>query len=155
MKITKDQLKSWAACREGYEWFLRRFPEGEAEYQDVLNALAEDDRPNDADWLMNHAGPDEQAVIEVEAIADCKYFYAAGRLIIKTSATVARRLRAGTGIKAGEGIEAGEDFGIFAGLRVRLSNWTIYARVVAKAKPNNLISGSWVEPASKSEQEAA
>ena len=43
MKITRDQLKGWGACRDGYEWFLRRFPDGEAEYQDVLNALAEDD----------------------------------------------------------------------------------------------------------------
>jgi hypothetical protein len=107
MKITKDQLKGWNACRDGYEWFLRRFPDGEAEYQDVLNALAEDDRPNDADWLMNHAGPDTQAVIEIEAIADCKHFFAAGRLVIKTSATVERRLRAGGGIEAGGGIKAG------------------------------------------------
>ena len=21
MKITKDQLKEWSACRKGYEWF--------------------------------------------------------------------------------------------------------------------------------------
>ena len=54
MKITKDQLKCWKACKDGYGWFLRRFPDGEAEYQDVLNALAEDDRPADADWLMSH-----------------------------------------------------------------------------------------------------
>ena len=275
MKITKDQLKGWNACRDGYEWFLRRFPEGEAEYQDVLNALAEDDLPDDADWLMDNAGPDLEAVLEVDVIADCKHFFAAGRLIIKTSATVWRRLRAGTGIeagtgidagwgikagkgikagegieagwgieagegikagwgieagtdieagedieagwgikagwgieagwgikagedieagegikagkgiKAGTGIKAGEDidagegikagkgieagtgiearwgieagkgFGIFAGFRVQLADWPIYAKVIAKAKPDNLISGFWVEPAAGSEKEAA
>ena len=215
MKITKDQLKGWAACRDGYEWFLSRFPDGEAEYQDVLNALAKDDRPTDAYWLMDHAGPDREAVLEVKVITDCKHFFAAGHLVIKTSATVAGRLRAGEGIeagrgieaggsikaggrikasgsikagwgieagwgikagwgieagwgikasgsietdgsiKAGEGIKVGEDikagdgFGIFAGLHTRLADWSIYARVIAKTKPHNLVSGSWVEPAAE------
>lgn len=177
MKITKDQLKCWKACKDGYGWFLRRFPDGEAEYQDVLNALAEDDRPADADWLMNHAGPDRESVLEVEVIADCKHFFASGRLVIKTSATVAGQLTAGDGIEAGTcinageginagtginaglgikagfgiesgcgGITAGDHFGIFAGLRTRLDEWSLYARVIAKTKPANLISGSWVEP---------
>ena len=113
MKITKDQIRTWNACRKGYEWFLRRFPDGEAEYQDVLNALAEDDLPSDADWLMNNAGPDREAVLEVEVIADCKHVFAAGRLVIKNGAAVTGRLRAGLGIEAGEGIEAG--WGIKAG----------------------------------------
>ena len=162
MKITMDQLKGWGACRDGYELFLRRFPDGEAEYQDVLNALAEDDRPDYAYWLMNHAGPDRESVIEVEAIADCKHFFAAGRLVIKNGAAVTGRLRAGLGIEAGEGIKAGwgieagegikagEGYGIFAGLRLRLSDWTLYAKVIAKDKPENLVSGSWVEPSAES-----
>jgi len=49
-------------------------------------------------------------------------------------------------IEAGEGIKAGEGFNIFAGLRLRLSDWTLYAKVIAKDKPENLVSGSWVEP---------
>ena len=84
MKITRDQLKGWGACRDGYELFLRRFPDGEAEYQDVLNALAEDDRPTDAYWLMNNAGPDREAV-RGGGIADRKHVFAAGRLVIKTA----------------------------------------------------------------------
>ena len=174
MKITRDQLKGWGACRKGYEWFLRRFPDGEAEYQDVLNALAEDDLPSDADWLMNNAGPDREAVLEVEVIANCKHLFAAGRLVIKNGAAVTGRLRAGWGIEAGEGIkagwgiEAGEGinagegikaglgikagwgYGIFAGLCLRLSDWTLYAKVIAKDKPENLVSGSWVEPSAES-----
>ena len=150
MKITKDQIRTWNACRKGYEWFLRRFPDGEAEYQDVLNALAEDDLPSDADWLMNNAGPDREAVLEVEVIADCKHLFAAGRLVIKNGAAVTGRLRAGWGIEAGEGIKAGDGFNIFAGLRLRLSDWTLYAKVIAKDKPENLVSGSWVEPSAES-----
>ena len=144
MKIINSQLKAWNASTERYEWFLRRFPEGEAEYQDVLNALAEDDLPSDAYWLMNNAGPDREAVLEVEVIADCKHVFAAGRLVIKNGAAVTGRLRAGLGIEAGEG------FNIFAGLRLRLSDWTLYAKVIAKDKPENLVSGSWVEPSAES-----
>ena len=99
MKITKTMLKKWNACAAGYRWFMRRFPEGEGEYQDALNALAEDGRPDDAHWLMNHAGADANAVIELDSI-DCKHFFAAGRLVIKSSVVVECYLRAGSGIKA-------------------------------------------------------
>ena len=55
-------------------------------------------------------------------------------------------ITAGWGIKAGMGIKAGWGYGIFAGLCLRLEYWPIYARVIAKNKPDNLISGSWVDP---------
>ena len=167
MKITKDQLKGWDACRDGYEWFLRRFPEGEAEYQDALNALADDDRPSDANWLMDHAGPDINAVLEIESLVGLKHLFVAGSLIVKTGGRVTAWLRAGGGIEAGDGIEAGEGIkagwgikagggmGVFAGLRVRLDWWPTNAQVRAKTKPDNLVSGSWIEPDAKSETEVA
>ena len=131
MKITKSKLHGWSACNDGYEWFLRRFPDGEADYQDVLNALVEDGQLSYAHWLINHAGPDCDAVLEVDGIADCKNFFAAGRLVIKTRATVTGWLRAGLGIEAGEGIEAG--FSIVAKfLSVRLR---IFAGLVAWRLP--------------------
>jgi hypothetical protein len=40
-------------------------------------------------------------------------------------------------------------------LRLRLAEWTLRARVIAKIKPDNLVSGSWVEPAAEAEKEAA
>ncbi len=149
MKISKEQLKSWGACKDGYEWFLRNFPEGEGEYQDVLNALASDDRQNDADWLMNKAGPDSNAVLEVDCIVDCKHVFFAGQIVVKANISITGQMRAGRGIEAGEGIKAGEGFAIFAGLRVRVAEWTIYAKVTANTKPENLISGSWVDPVQK------
>lgn len=45
MKISARQLEAWKASSSVLEWFLRRFPEMEAKYQDVLTAFAEDDRP--------------------------------------------------------------------------------------------------------------
>ena len=64
----------------------------------MLNALAEDDRPADAEWLMSYAGPDMAAVIEAGAITNYKHFFAAGELIVETTITSclkALRLRAG------------------------------------------------------------
>ena len=60
-------------------------------------------------------------------------------------------IEAGLGIKAGLGIEAGEGYGIFAGLKIKLSNWSLYARVSASCKPTNLISGYWVESENRNE----
>lgn len=58
------------------------------------------------------------------------------------AAEIDPRLR--RGIKDGLGIEAGEDYGIFAGLRIKVSRWLKSAIVTAKEKPENLISGFWV-----------
>ena len=51
LQITKDRVKSWAACRDGYRWFLGKFPEG-AEFVPVYRALIADKRGGDADWLV-------------------------------------------------------------------------------------------------------
>ncbi|MGF2653495.1 hypothetical protein ACQUWL_13235 [Serratia marcescens] len=50
--ITKEQLKKWHACAEGYRWFLDKFPQGGA-YTDVLAALTADDYYDDARWLVD------------------------------------------------------------------------------------------------------
>ncbi len=51
LQITKDRVKSWAACSDGYRWFLGKFPEG-AEFVTVYRALIADKRGDDADWLV-------------------------------------------------------------------------------------------------------
>ena len=161
MQITKEQLKAWNACDDGYALFESHFPEGHAEYQTILNTLADEDFPDYANWLMDRAGCDEHAVIEIDAITNRKHFFAAGSIVIKASAVVTWTLRAGgiieagDGIEAGGSIEAGNGFGVFAGLRSRLTDWPVSARVIAKTKPNNLVSGSWVEWSEKATEEDA
>jgi Ca2+-binding RTX toxin-like protein len=54
MQITKEQLKQWSACRDGYEWFLRQFPEGTGTYHDIVTALYADKRAADARWLSDN-----------------------------------------------------------------------------------------------------
>jgi hypothetical protein len=192
MQITKDQLRDWHACSDGYKWFLQRFPEGVADYQAVLDALADENRPEDAHWLMDHAGADS-STLEVDCIADTKHLFFAGRVVIARGATLSGALRAGLGIDAGEGIKAGwgikaglgikagdsinagqsikaglgidagqsikaglgikarwgirtgDGWACFAGLRVRVADWPVYAQVTAKFKPTHLASGCWVE----------
>ena len=51
MKITKELLKEWDACIEGYKWFIQKFPLG-ASVQKVVSELRLDSRPDDAGWLF-------------------------------------------------------------------------------------------------------
>ena len=52
MKITKDLLKKWGACTDGYKWYVNKFPQG-AKYSEVNKALRDDKRYNDSGWLTN------------------------------------------------------------------------------------------------------
>ena len=147
MQITKELLKEKSACADGYRWFLEKFPEG-GEYQAVLDALCEDDRLDDAKWLLGKFGAMD-TVFEAESIVGRKHFVFAGRIAVSGKIVVSGFLVAGSGIeagwgiKAGEGIEAGDDFGIFAGIRIRISRWSFDAVVRAKMPPKNLISGKF------------
>ena len=52
LQITKDLLKPWSPCSDGYKWFLAKFPQG-AEYTAVQKALRDDKRFDDARWLTD------------------------------------------------------------------------------------------------------
>ena len=166
MKITKEKLADWNACSGGVEFFNKHFHSGEANYQDVLDALANENEAGYASWLMKKAGS-EDTVIEVDEINTDKSFFFAGTIKVKGLISVTGYLMAGDGIKAGWSIEAGDGikagwsieagggiragwsieagngYGIFAGLRIRISDWKIYSSVIANTKPANLISGFW------------
>ncbi|HBC5656054.1 TPA: hypothetical protein KEV18_004605 [Citrobacter koseri] len=52
MQITKERVKNWHACTDGFRWFLDKFPQGGA-YADVHGALVADKRFDDARWLVD------------------------------------------------------------------------------------------------------
>ena len=54
MQITKELLKEWSACRDGYGWFVSKFPQGAA-YTEVSAALRADKRYADDNWLASNA----------------------------------------------------------------------------------------------------
>ena len=102
-----------------------------------------------ATWLLEKVGPTED-VLEVEEINSKELdIVFAGRVFAKLGIIV-RRLIAGEGIKAGEGIEAGGGieagcgYGIYAGLRAKVTNRE-YRTIRAKNKPDNIMCGEWVE----------
>ena len=53
-------------------------------------------------------------------------------------------IKAGRCIKAGLGIEAGDEFGIYAGLRCRITNKT-QRKIIAKKRPENIMCGEFEE----------
>ena len=53
-------------------------------------------------------------------------------------------IEAGCGIKAGGGIKAGDEFGIYAGLRFRVTNKT-QRKIIAKNRPENIMCGEFEE----------
>ena len=52
IQITKERLKAWAACADGYRWFLKEFPQG-GEFSEVYTALQADKRYDDSGWLSD------------------------------------------------------------------------------------------------------
>ena len=57
LAITKDRLKAWSACSDGYRWFLEHFPQG-GQFAAVHAALNADKRYSDAGWLLDRVFAD-------------------------------------------------------------------------------------------------
>ena len=52
LSITKERLKGWAACTDGYRWFIEKFPQG-GDFAEVHSALQADKRYDDSVWLVD------------------------------------------------------------------------------------------------------
>ena len=165
--ITKELLKQHSPCIDGYRWFCENYPNG-GKYQEILDKLCADNRFNDACWLLDEMGAttDELEINTLED--DNKLICFAGSVIVENRIKV-ESIRVGADIKAGGDIEAGgyikaggdieagafikgggyikagNDYGIYAGLNVRLSEQEQYGYITAKAKPQNIMCGNWKE----------
>ena len=141
MKITKELLKEKGACAAGYRDFLKeypvdKYPDG-VEYQELLDCCAEKDFSYGS-WLLGAFGKtDEVRKIDGDLIVE-KGIIFAGQLEAKGC------IKAGWGIEAGEGIEAGCEYGIYAGLRCRITNKTL-RKIIAKERPENIMCGEFEE----------
>ena len=118
MRITDSQIVAWHASAALRDWFLIRFPDGDGKYQDVLNALADEDRPDDAHWLMDRVGTNAWEELDVSTLDAPKHVFAAGKLSVGASLCVSGWVRAGRGIEADKGLRA--DLGIVAGWSIRV-----------------------------------
>ena len=170
MKITKELLREKGACAAGYRDFLKEFPEEKypdgVEYQDLLDCCAEKNFSYGS-WLLSEFGrTDDVRKVDGDLITEKSIIFA-GRLEVSGSIKAGCGIEAGEGIEAGCGIEAGEgieagcgikagegikagcgieagcEFGIYAGLCVRITSE--YRKIIAKTKPENIMCGEFVE----------
>ena len=152
MKITKELLREKGACAAGYMDFLKEFPEEKypdgVEYQDLLDCCAEKGFSYGS-WLLSVFGrTDDVRKVDGDLITEKSIIFA-GRLEVSGSIKAGEGIEAGCGIEAGWGIEAGYgieagcEFGIYAGLRVRITSE--YRKIIAKTKPENIMCGEFVE----------
>lgn len=141
MKITKELLKEKGACADGYRDFLKeypvdKYPDG-VEYQELLDCCAEKNFSYGS-WLLGAFGKTvEVRKIEGDLIVEEGIIFA-GQLEVKGC------IKAGWGIEAGDGIEAGCEYGIYAGLRCRITNKT-QRKIIAKKRPENIMCGEFEE----------
>ena len=132
MQITLDLLRANGACEDGVNAFLGQYPDGLADYQDVLNKCVEHDLERYAAWLLNAVGPTMDVLrIEGDLITD-KSIYICGSLYVTGS------------INAGENINAGRNYGIYAGLHARLDD-IAHRSIRAAHKPERIMTGVWVD----------
>ena len=163
--ITIDMLNAKGACMSGMRDFLDKYPESEypqgVDYQELLDACAAADRDDYGSWLLDIIGR-TNAVLEVDEINSEKSIFFAGSIVCNGSIKCAKSITAGSGINAGNGItagsgitagrgitagwgiNAGNDYGIYAGLRVRMSEKKICATITTKEEPHNIVCGEFV-----------
>jgi hypothetical protein len=131
--ITKELLRANGACDSGLKEFKAEFPDG-AEYQVILDRCAEKGEMSYGEWLIQTFGKNYE-IREYENIDDASInIIFAGTVKFKFGAII-------KSIFAGDGIKAGDDYGIFAGLYVKLSLHKTHAKITAKEKPKNIVSG--------------
>ena len=159
MKITKELLKEKGACAAGYRDFLKEYPVDKSpdgvEYQELLDCCAEKNFSYGS-WLLGAFGKtDEVRKIDGDLIVEEGIIFA-GRLEVKGCIKAGYGIKAGDGIEsgwgieagggieAGNGIKAGDEFGIYAGLRFRVTNKT-QRKIIAKNRPENIMCGEFEE----------
>ena len=122
MDFTKKFVKAKNPCADGFRWFLKNYRDG-GNYQELLDALVDEGRVNDACWLMNQFGPTD-AVREVDEV-DALAIVFAGTLHVRGNVNVDSLVRVGGslivdgGVRAGHAAPAGMEHGIVAGDEIR------------------------------------
>ena len=145
--ITKEFLKTLSPCVDGYKWFCETYPDG-GKYQEILDKLCELDRFCDACWLLDKVGATDD-VLEIDSIDDKEKNICFAGSIIASKNLILKNIKSGGYIEACRyieadwSIEAGEDFGVYAGLRVRMSDMKESGYIKAQEKPKNIMCGYW------------
>ena len=65
LAITKERVKAWSACADGYRWFLEKFSQG-GEFAEVYASLQADKRYDDSVWLADRVFAELDAPAQVQ-----------------------------------------------------------------------------------------
>jgi hypothetical protein len=68
LRITKERVKAWSSCAQGYRWFLEKFPQG-GEFAEVYAALQLDKKYRDSRWLADKVFAELDAPVKVQQTA--------------------------------------------------------------------------------------
>ena len=123
MDFTKKFVKAKNPCADGFRWFLRHYRDG-GDYQELLDALVEDGRVNDACWLLDQFGPTDAVRVIDDLDAQAMVF--AGALHVRGSVEVdclvrtGRSLQVDGGIRAGFGDTTNREHGVVVGEQLRV-----------------------------------
>ncbi|GAA5233213.1 hypothetical protein FOZ76_17595 [Verticiella sediminum] len=108
MDITKAFIKAKQPCTDGFRWYVRNARQ-DSTYQELLDALVQAGRVQDACWLLEQFGPTD-AVLALDTL-EAGDFVFAGTLQVRRGIDVDGVLMTGRGIRAGGGVRVGENLG--------------------------------------------
>ena len=102
MDLTKSLIKAKSPCADGFRWFLRHYHDG-GNYQELLDALVDDGRVEDACWLISQFGPTDSVLVLDSLETEALVF--AGAVEVRGNIEVASIIRTGRSIRAGGGVD--------------------------------------------------
>lgn len=115
MDLTREFVRAKNPCAEGYRWFLRHFEVG-GNYQELLDALVNAGRVDDACWLLSQFGPTHTRLVLDDLNAEAMVF--SGSLEIRGNVEMGALLRVGRNLHIGG--SARIDGALFAGDDIRV-----------------------------------
>ena len=65
LQITKERVKAWRACTDGYRWFLEKFPQGGG-FAEVYAELQADKKYDDSGWLADRVFAELDTIVKVQ-----------------------------------------------------------------------------------------
>jgi hypothetical protein len=119
--ITEELLHGWKAPADLRYWFKNAFRRSSATpgYQKTLDTMAKFGKPVYAHWLMDKAGPDPEAFLELKTFpSHNRHLFFAGTIRIESYISIVGSIRAGECLLVKEGLRANYSIDVGADLRV-------------------------------------
>jgi len=104
LDLNRKFVKAKRPCADGFRWFIKNFAKG-GDYQQLLDALVDDNRVSDACWLLDQFGPTDEVRVVDEVDARAMVF--AGTLKVMGSVHVDQLIRTGKQLHVQGSVRAG------------------------------------------------